>query len=255
MGGQRSDFRRPNVVIRRAQALWPRNHIAAAIPTPALPKDRRSPCRRRCCSSRSPSAPSPRATASWSPQCASTAPPTASATTGTSRTWAPRPPAAPASSWPRPPMSPPSAASRRAASAHTNLQHQTLLARLAAVIVKCGSVPGIQTRPRRPQSLLPGALGGRQAHPAAGWRLGPTRAQRDTHGSRARSIRTLCPAAEIAGIAGPVRRLGPHGARGRVQGGGAALGARLPVAFLPLADLQPPQRRLWRRSDRAHRGS
>ena len=106
-------------------------------------------------------------------------------------------------------------------------------------------------RPCRPQGLLPGALGGRQADPAPGWRLGAASRRAPSRWSPGAVDPHPLSTDEIAGIAAAVRRHRPHGAGGRVQGGGAAFGARLPVAFLPLADLQPSQRRLWRRSERA----
>ena len=120
-------------------------------------------------------------------------------------------------------------------------QHQALLTRLAAVIVKCGAVPGIQlAHAGRKASCQVPWEGGKPIPPQdGGWvPLAPSAIPMVAGAIDPHPLST----SEIADNRRPVRCLRPYGARGRVQGAGVALRARLPVALLPLADLQSPQR-------------
>ena len=128
-----------------------------------------------------------------------------------------------------------------------NAQHQALLTRLAAIITprRCGARHS--ARPRRTQGKHHAHLGRQQADRAAGWWLGAGRAQSDRVPSRRRRS-ARAHRRRNRGHRHAVRHLGANGVRGRHEGRGDSRCARLPAAFIPLANLESPQRRLRRRS-------
>ena len=128
-----------------------------------------------------------------------------------------------------------------------NAQHQALLTRLAAIIARGGAVPGIQLAHAGRKASTTRTWEGSKPIAPAGRRLGAARrpAQSSFHPGAVdpHALTTT----EIAGIAGQFAATARMAREAGIQGGGDPRRARLPAAFVPVADLQPSQRRLRRR--------